>query len=120
MEWNPNLVGAYSHTDLEWKLLPSKDLGIANLAAHDIVSNRLWTGHNVQRLQMMTMDMDNLNDESSFESSFDCDVDKEGGFDDILSLSSDDDSDTDMPLFDNVRACRTQSEHNTNTFNGNE
>ena len=87
------------------------------MAAREIVSNRLRTGHNVQRLQMMTIDMDNLNDESSFESSFDHDIDKEGGVDDILSLSSDDDSDTDMPLFDNVRACRTQSEHNNNTFN---
>ena len=109
-------MGAYSHTDLEWTLLPSNDLGIANLAAREIVSNRLRTRHNVQHLQMMTMDIDNLNDESSFESSFDHDVDKEGGVDDILSLSSDDDSDTDIPLFDSVRAYRTRSEHNNNTF----
>lgn len=65
----------------------------------------------------MTLDVDKLNDESLLESSFDHDIDKEGRVDDILSLSSDDNSYTDMPLFDNVPACRTRSEHTPNTLN---
>jgi len=55
----------------------------------------------------MTLDLDNLKDESSLESSFDCDVDTERGVDDILSVSTDDDSE----------ACRTRSKHHNNAFN---
>ena len=148
-EWNPGFVGDHSCTDLEWELLPSNDLGITNLEAHEIVSNHHQNGHNVQRLRTNTsmdnlnkyvsdrlrnghnvqrsrknvntenlnnMNTDNLDNEYSFGTIFDQDVDKERGVDD-LSLSSDNDSNTAIPLFDNVQACRTRSEHNNNTLN---
>jgi len=106
IEWNPDRIRTYSHKDLECKPLPSNNIGIVNLSAHEIVCDRLQNGHNV-RCVRMTLDSDNLKDESSLESSFDRDVDTERGVDDILSVSTDDDSE----------ACRTRSKHHNNASN---
>jgi len=55
IKWNPDRNGTYSHKDLEWKPLPSNNIGIVNLSAREIVCDRLQNGHNVRRV-WMTLD----------------------------------------------------------------